>query len=198
MPVKTSESWTNFLTHLVKIGLLCLLASCLSSKESAKERPKASNLATQALKTDRDGMSKARATIKTSYGDIIFKFYPEQAPVTVARFIELAQQGFYNGLLFHRVISNFVIQGGDPQGTGMGGSGQKLKAEFSDLQHIKGTVAMARAKDIHSADSQFYIALSTLPHLDKQYTVFGQVVSGLKILDKIKKGDKMIEVSIQK
>ena len=80
----------------------------------------------------------------------------------------------------------------------MGGSGQKLKAEFNDIQHIKGTVAMARAKSEDSADSQFYIALSTLPHLDKQYTVFGQVISGLKILDKIQKNDKMVEVSIQK
>ncbi len=188
----------KLLTHTFKACSLLILVACFHSEESAKKDAKAPNVATLNLTTDSHGMSKAQATIKTTYGDIVFKFYPEQAPTTVARFIELAEQDFYNDLIFHRVVPNFVIQGGDPQGTGMGGSGQKLKAEFSDIQHIKGTVAMARAKDIHSADSQFYIALSTLPHLDKQYTVFGQVVSGLKILDKIQKDDKMIEVSIQK
>ena len=150
------------------------------------------------LQTDKNGLSLTEATLKTVHGDIVFKFYPKHAPKTVARIIELIQQDFYNGLIFHRVIPNFVVQGGDPDGTGMGGSGQKLKAEFNDLQHIKGTVAMARAQDPDSADSQFYIALATLPHLDKNYTVFGQVVRGMDILTKIAKGDKILSLSLKK
>ena len=128
----------KLLTHSVKICSLFILAACFQPKEPAKKEVKALKTATLNLETDSHGMSKTQATIKTTHGDIVFKFYPEQAPKTVARFMELAQQGFYNGLMFHRVIPNFVIQGGDPQGTGMGGSGQKLKAEFSDIQHIKG------------------------------------------------------------
>ena len=159
----------------------------------SQERKK---ITAQNLKTDENGLSMAQATLKTVHGDIVFKFYPQHAPNTVARIIELIQQDFYNGLTFHRVVPNFVIQGGDPDGTGMGGSGQKLKAEFNELQHIKGTVAMARAQDPDSADSQFYIALATLPHLDKNYTIFGQVVEGMDILNKVAKGDKILSLSL--
>ncbi len=148
----------------------------------------------EAMSTDSDGLSSTTATIRTVHGDIVFKFYPNEAPNTVTRISQLISEGFYDGLTFHRVVPNFVVQGGDPQGTGTGGSGQKLKAEFNDIQHVRGTVAMARAQDINSADSQFYIALSTLPHLDGQYTVFGQVVEGLELLDKITVGDKMLSV----
>ena len=180
-----------------------LLNSCLklSSQESAdsnKGRTKmAQQINTSQLKVDHKGLSKSKATIKTAYGNIVLRFYPKQAPHTVTRIIELINKGFYDGLTFHRVIPNFVIQGGDPTATGTGGSGQKLKAEFNDIQHIKGTLAMARSEDINSADSQFYIALTTLPHLDKKYTVFGQVVDGLDILNKVKRGDKMLNISFQ-
>ena len=126
-----------------------------------------------------------------------FKFYPTKAPNTVNRIVELIKSGFYDGLTFHRVVPNFVAQGGDPTGTGTGGSGKKLKAEFNDIQHIRGTVAMARASEPDSADSQFYLALTTLPHLDGNYTVFGQVVEGLELLDKIKVGDKMLSVVVE-
>lgn len=139
----------------------------------------------------------AKVRIKTPRGDIVFKLLPEAAPITVARFKELVREGFYNGLSFHRVIPGFVAQGGDPTGTGAGGSGKKLKAEFSDLKHVKGTVAMARSQDINSADSQFYFSLGTHPHLDGKYTIFGKVVEGLNVLDRLKKGDKMISATLE-
>ena len=142
-----------------------------------------------------DGLSKATAILKTAYGSIEIKFYPKHAPKTVKRIVKLIQSEYYDGLIFHRVIPNFVIQTGDPSKTGSGGSGQTIMAEFNKLPHIKGTVAMARSKEIHSADSQFYIALSSLPHLDEKYTVFGQVTKGTDILSKIKRGDKIISFS---
>ncbi|OFZ78528.1 MAG: hypothetical protein A2583_05420 [Bdellovibrionales bacterium RIFOXYD1_FULL_53_11] len=135
--------------------------------------------------------------MNTTKGFIKFKFYPKDAPNTVKRMIELINQKFYNGLAFHRVVPGFVIQGGDPLGNGTGGSGQRLKAEFNDRRHIEGTVAMARAADPDSADSQFYIALGTQPHLDRSYTVFGQVIDGLDAVRKIQPGDKMTAVHIE-
>jgi cyclophilin family peptidyl-prolyl cis-trans isomerase len=133
----------------------------------------------------------------TTQGIIKFKFYPQDAPNTSKRIVQLINQGFYNGLTFHRVVPGFVIQGGDPTGTGAGGSGQKLKAEFNSRHHIEGTVAMARAADADSADSQFYISLGTHPHLDRNYTVFGQVTEGIDVARKIKVGDKMNWVIIE-
>lgn len=149
------------------------------------------------LTTDANGLSKATVILETSKGIIRFKLYPADAPNTVARIIELVNQGFYNGLLFHRVVPGFVVQGGDPVGNGTGGSGQKLKAEFNARRHVEGTVAMARAMDPDSADSQFYISLGTHPHLDRSYTVFGQVVEGMDVARKLEKGDKMISLRIE-
>ena len=149
------------------------------------------------LTTDADGLSKATVLIKTDKGVIKFKFYPKDAPNTVARIVTLIQSGFYNGLTFHRVVPGFVIQGGDPKGNGTGGSGVKLKAEFNDRHHVEGTVAMARAGDPDSADSQFYICLSPQPQLDHQYTVFGQVIDGMDVVRQIRVGDKMTSVTIQ-
>ena len=145
---------------------------------------------------DDKGLSKITAVIKTERGDIKFKFYADKAPVTSRRIAELIQKGFYNGLKFHRVVPDFVIQGGDPLGNGTGGSGQKLKAEFNDLPHVKGTVAMARAQDPDSADSQFYISLGRHAFLDGKYTVFGHVVEGMDNITKIQKDDAMNTVSI--
>src|SRR3954464_4184283 len=121
-------------------------------------------------------------------GRVVIELKPDLAPNHVARIKELTRQGFYDGLVFHRVIDGFMAQTGDPQGTGMGGSGQKLKAEFSNYKHIRGTTSMARAQDPNSADSQFYIMLAPAPHLDRQYTVWGQVVEGMEFVEKIKKG----------
>lgn len=146
---------------------------------------------------DAQGLSKAIVTLTTNKGVIKYRFYAGDAPKTSARIAELIKKGFYNGLTFHRVVPGFVIQGGDPQGTGMGGSGQKLQAEFNTRKHVPGTVAMARSTDPNSADSQFYISLGTHPHLDRQYTVFGQVVEGADVIKQIQVGDKMLTVTIE-
>jgi len=134
--------------------------------------------------------------IETKNGDMIIELYPDSAPNTVANFKALAGKGFYDGLKFHRVIAGFMAQGGDPDGTGMGGPGYKVKAEFNDRKHVHGTVAMARSQDPDSAGSQFYICFAPAPHLDGQYTIFGQVTEGLDVLDQIKQGDLMIKVSV--
>lgn len=122
-------------------------------------------------------------------GRVVIQLRPDLAPKTVARIKELARQGFYDGTPFHRVIPNFMAQGGDPTGTGTGGSGRRLEAEFSAAKHVRGTVSMARASDVNSADSQFFICFAPAPHLDGQYTIFGQVVEGMEFVDRIKKGD---------
>ncbi|MBI2350712.1 MAG: peptidylprolyl isomerase [Deltaproteobacteria bacterium] len=129
-------------------------------------------------------------------GTIEIEFYPQDAPDTVMNFITLAKKGFYDGLTFHRVEPGFVVQGGDPKGNGTGGPGYSIKAEFNKQKHLRGTVAMARAQDPDSAGSQFYICLNPAPFLDGKYTVFGQVVSGMEVVDGIKVGDKMKSVRI--
>lgn len=186
---------------MIKINFIfafCFSFLLFSCQNDSSQSSTSANLKenSKALKVDGKGLSKAFITIKTVHGNIVFKLYPKQAPITVARIVELTTDGFYNGLTFHRVVPGFVVQGGDPDGNGTGGSGKKLKAEFNDLQHVKGTVAMARsAGDKNSADSQFYIAMSTLPHLDGDYTIFGQVVEGLGLVEKIQQGDKIISMS---
>jgi peptidyl-prolyl cis-trans isomerase B (cyclophilin B) len=129
-------------------------------------------------------------------GEIRLEFYPEDAPKTVENFVTLAKKGFYNGLNFHRVVADFVVQGGCPKGTGTGGPGYQIKAEFNKQKHVRGTVAMARSQDPDSAGSQFYICYGSTPHLDGQYTVFGHVVSGMELVDRIKQGDRMTSVAI--
>lgn len=139
-----------------------------------------------------------KARIKTIHGDVVFDFKEKVAPVTSARIKELVKKGFYNGITFHRVIPGFVAQAGDPTGTGSGGSGQNLKAEFSQLNHKPGIIAMARkGNDINSADSQFYITLGTPSHLDGKYTIFAEVVSGMDVANKIKQGDKIILMTLE-
>ncbi|MCL2331602.1 MAG: peptidylprolyl isomerase [Proteobacteria bacterium] len=121
-------------------------------------------------------------------GRVVIELDPAVAPKTVARIKELTRQGFYNGIKFHRVIPGFMAQTGDPLGTGMGGSGQKLAAEFNATPHVRGVVSMARANDINSADSQFFIVLANSQFLDGNYTAFGKVTSGMEFVDKIKAG----------
>lgn len=119
------------------------------------------------------------------------KLYPEYAPITVENFISLAKKGFYDGLIFHRVISGFMIQGGDPEGTGMGGPGYEIKGEFASngvanpLKHTRGVISMARAMDPDSAGSQFFIMHKDAPHLDGQYAAFGEVTEGIEVVDEI-------------
>ena len=129
-------------------------------------------------------------------GEIRLEFYAEDAPKTVENFVTLAKKGFYNGLNFHRVVPDFVVQGGCPKGNGTGGPGYQVKAEFNKQKHVRGTLAMARSQDPDSAGSQFYICYGSTPHLDGQYTVFGRVVSGMEHVDRIKQGDKMTAVTI--
>ncbi len=129
-------------------------------------------------------------------GEIRMEFYPADAPKTVENFVTLAKKGFYNGLTFHRVVPDFVVQGGCPKGNGTGGPGYQIKAEFNKQKHVRGSVAMARSQDPDSAGSQFYICYGTTPHLDGQYTVFGKVVAGIENIDKIKQGDRMTSVAI--
>ena len=122
------------------------------------------------------------------YGRVVIELDPAVAPNHVARIKELTRQGFYNGVKFHRVIPGFMAQTGDPTGTGMGGSGKKLKAEFNKTPHVRGTVSMARAMDPNSADSQFFICFDDARFLDSQYTAFGKVTSGMEYVDMIKAG----------
>ena len=122
-------------------------------------------------------------------GRVVIALYPDKAPTHVARIKELVRQKFYDGVVFHRVIGGFMAQTGDPEGTGMGGSGKNLKAEFNDVRHERGVVSMARAGHPDSADSQFFIMLDTASHLDGQYTAWGKVTEGMEHVDRIKKGD---------
>ena len=126
--------------------------------------------------------------LKLKDGDVLIELYPEDAPNHVKRIKELVRQGFYNGLTFHRVIEGFMAQTGDPLGNGTGGSGQNLRAEFNQRHHKRGTVSMARAANPDSADSQFFICFDDAGFLDGQYTVWGQVISGMEAVDKIKRG----------
>ena len=130
-------------------------------------------------------------------GRVVIEMRPDLAPQHVARIKTLVRQGFYDGVVFHRVLEGFMAQTGDPTGTGTGGSGQKLKAEFSATPHLRGTVSMARAQSPDSADSQFFICLAPAPYLDGQYTVWGQVVSGMDAVDAIKKGDPALNGQVE-
>jgi cyclophilin family peptidyl-prolyl cis-trans isomerase len=137
----------------------------------------------------------ARITLENG-NTIDMKFYPADAPKTVENFVTLAKKGFYNGLTFHRVVPDFVVQGGCPKGDGTGGPGYTIPAEFNAQKHVRGSVAMARSQHPDSAGCQFYICYGPTPHLDRNYTVFGQVTSGMEHVDRIKQGDRMKTVEI--
>ncbi|WP_202526296.1 peptidylprolyl isomerase [Sneathiella litorea] len=122
------------------------------------------------------------------YGRVVIEMRPDLAPNHVARIKELTREGFYDGVKFHRVIEDFMAQTGDPKGDGTGGSGRKLRAEFSSTPHVRGIVSMARASSPHSADSQFFIVTADSHFLDRKYTVWGEVVEGMEYVDLIKQG----------
>lgn len=150
-----------------------------------------------------DSSAGVRAIIQLAKGGkVVIKFYPQDAPESVANFIKLAKKGFYDGLTFHRVIPGFVAQGGDPNGDGSGGPGYTIKGEFTEngvnntQTHVKGAVAMARTNVPDSAGSQFYICLDAQPSLDGKYAVFGQVIEGMDAVEQIQVGDKMEKVTI--
>lgn len=176
----------------------------LLKKTETKNLGKTETKNIETAHTEKLSMSEARAKkIKHSYkvkdpensivlklkdGDVVIEMFEDVAPKHVKRIKELVRQGFYNGLKFHRVIDGFMAQTGCPLGTGTGGSGKKLKAEFNKKEHKRGTVSMARAMDPDSADSQFFICFADAPWLNGQYTVWGEVTSGMEYVDNIKKG----------
>ncbi len=143
-------------------------------------------------------MPNRTAILETVKGTIKFELKETEAPITTKNFIDLANKGFYNGLIFHRVEPGFVIQGGDPKGNGTGGSGKTIPLEIAPtLTHKKGAVGMARSQDPNSASSQFYICIEDANFLDKNYAVFGQVTEGQNVVSNIRKGDKILKVTIQ-
>jgi peptidyl-prolyl cis-trans isomerase B (cyclophilin B) len=172
----------KILKFFLVMAVVCLLAQGVSAEMKSKK------FTNEEIKK----MSETTAVIETKFGNIELKFFPDVAPSHVNNFIELAKKGFYDGTTFHRVIPGFMIQGGDPNSKnankathGTGGPGYTVKAEFSDKPHKRGTLSMARAADPNSAGSQFFICVADAPFLNKQYTAFGEVVSGLDVVDKI-------------
>jgi len=171
--------------------------------EPAAETPASANPGAEQLHTSTTKVvGDERAIVTTAKGVIEIEFYPAKAPNTVASFIELASQGYFDGIKFHRVEPGILIQGGDPlsktddPAVGTGGPGWNLAAEFNDEKHIEGTVAMARTQDPDTAGSQFYIGITPLPGLDGQYTVFGRVVKGMDVVRAIQVGDVITSVKI--
>lgn len=145
-----------------------------------------------------DTKASYEVNMETSKGLIVIELYPSFAPITVNNFVFLINEGFYDGVSFHRVISNFVVQGGDPTGTGAGGPGYRFQDEFvgNPLRHERGVISMANAGP-NTNGSQFFLTHSPQPHLDGRHTVFGKIIQGLDVLDAIRQGDKMIAVSIR-
>lgn len=164
---------------------LILIASCTEKPINKK------------LQNDGEKIMTKYVTIETDKGAIKAELYTDKAPTTTSNFIGLANSGFYNGLKFHRVEKGFVIQGGDPKGDGTGGSGKNIPLEIIDgLTHVKGALGMARSQEPDSATSQFYITLDEAHFLDGNYAVFGKVLEGMEVAEKISVGDKMNKVYI--
>ena len=168
----------------IYLGMICTLFFVQSVQGEMKDR----KFTQEEIKK----MAETKAVIETKFGNIELKFFPDVAPIHVNNFIELAKKGFYDTTTFHRVIPGFMIQGGDPNTKspdrskhGMGDPGYKVKAEFNAKQHKRGILSMARAQDPNSAGSQFFICVADALFLDRQYTVFGEVVSGMDVADKI-------------
>lgn len=165
---------------LISIFFILIIASCTKTADETKNE---------------DNMKYA--IIETNKGTVKAELYIDKAPITTKNFIDLANSGFYNGLKFHRVEPGFVVQGGDPKGDGTGGSGKNIPLEIVDgLTHVKGALGMARSQEPNSASSQFYITLGDAHFLDGNYAVFGKVVQGMEIAEKISAGDKMNKVYI--
>jgi len=205
------------MSRLGALALVCLVAVAACGEDTTSQSNEA-----VAVESDVAASSSAPAVnqetvmavsdpenaivIELKDGNVVIELAPDLAPNHVARIKELAREGFYDGLVFHRVIDGFMAQTGDPTGTGTSGSGQNLDAEFSDANFDRGTLGMARSSNPNSADSQFFICLEAAPHLNGQYTVLGQVVDGMEHVDSIKKGasgsgqvsnpDKMISMKV--
>ena len=180
----------NILVALMTLSLL-MLAGCGGGSSETVEAPDASEAETPAVETaDPIGIHHAKIEI-SDYGTVSVELDGDTAPITVQNFMDLANAGFYNGLTFHRIIDGFMIQGGDPNGDGTGGSGKNIPGEFeangytNNIAHTKGVISMARAQDPNSASSQFFIMVADAPHLDGMYAAFGHVTDGQDVVDKI-------------
>jgi peptidyl-prolyl cis-trans isomerase B (cyclophilin B) len=181
--------------HTATVALITLVAALVLSLGGSLDRVSAQQPTPPAAKGAKKVKEMAVITMEKG-GEIRIEFFRQDAPKTVENFVTLARKGFYDGLTFHRVEPNFVVQGGDPKGNGTGGPGYTIKDEFNKQPHVRGAVAMARTQAPNSAGSQFYITLAPAHFLDGQYTVFGHVTSGMEVVDKIKVGDKMKSVKI--
>ena len=172
--------------NLAAVGFAAMGVAALSTGPATAQAPAPSGLG--ALSTGKQDLENT-LYLDLDYGRVVIKLRPDLAPKHVARVKELTRQGFYDGLVWHRVIDGFMAQTGDPDGDGSGGSGQNIPAEFNAGKHVRGAVSMARASNINSADSQFFIVLADSPHLDGQYTYWGEVIAGMEFVDKIRKGN---------
>ena len=181
----TSKAWEEAKVKNTKEAYQAYLSSNPSGDRAEEAKALIAVVSGDFASLTPEQMEKLQVVLETNQGTIKFKFYPREAPETVRNFIKLAATKFYDGLIFHRVVAGFVIQGGDPQGVGTGGPGYNIKAEFNSHQHLPGTVAMARSSDPDSAGSQFYFCLNALPMLDNNYTVFGQVTEGMEAVKAI-------------
>ena len=177
----------NTVRVIIVAAVVALIAATASAQFKTAELK-----TTKVTKEEIKKMSNTKAIIETKFGNITLKFFPDKAPGHVKNFIDLAKKGSYDNTIFHRVIPGFMIQGGDPitkdpnaRGAGTGGPGYTIKAEFNDRPHLRGTLSMARAGHPDSAGSQFFICVKDSRFLDKQYTVFGEVESGMEAVDKI-------------
>lgn len=177
---------------LLCVTLMFMVSACGAETQApeATSAPKAAEAPAEE-NTDKE-TEKVMVEITMENGGVMeLELYPDIAPITVANFVKLASDGFYNGLTFHRIIKGFMIQGGDPEGTGMGGSDENIKGEFAangvpnDLKHERGVISMARAKNPDSASSQFFIMHKDYPSLDGQYAAFGRMTSGFEVLDEL-------------
>jgi peptidyl-prolyl cis-trans isomerase B (cyclophilin B) len=177
--------------NIMRIVCVTVVFACLGMSAHAQQGlPQLKEITVTADEVRK--MAETKAIIETTFGSITLRFFPDVAPVHVKNFLDLARQGFYNGTTFHRVIQGFMIQGGDPlsrdktkAAAGAGFPGYRIKAEFNNRPHKRGTLSMARTNVPDSAGSQFFICIANAPQLDRQYTVFGEVVSGMEVADKI-------------
>lgn len=187
------------LIFLLLAVFLVLAVGCAKSenKDNTKTNDQSQNQNQTQQDKPVDKTDKKTVTIETDKGNIVMELYPKEAPLSVANFVKLVNKGFYNGLTFHRV-EDWVVQGGDPTGTGSGGAGENVKAEFNNnLHHDRGVLGMARSQDPDSASSQFYIVKQQMRQIDGQYTLFGTVVEGMDVVDKLAVGDKMNKVTVK-
>jgi cyclophilin family peptidyl-prolyl cis-trans isomerase len=187
---------------LVMVISLLLVAGCASSATNTETTNKVepqTSTPSPVEAGDEKMAGNPTAVIVTNKGEIRFELFEKRAPVTVANFIALAESGFYDGLTFHRYEPGFVIQGGDPNGDGTGGSDKTIPLEIHpELRHVEGAVGMARSQDPNSASSQFYITLAPTPFLDGNYAVFGRVTEGMDVVKALRAGDRMEKVTIER